>query len=393
MSDDGLALLTGEDAGDLLAAALAPAGGEPQHWAVQQVDHQPGLSTVVSYTARVRWPDGVVTREILAAMSGPLPDGAVRLSDGTTEVGVWRFPHDPRLPALRDACDADRLEQLLGVRPTRLRLRSHRPGRRAVIEAETPRGRVFVKVVRPELADALHQRHSVAVAAGCPAPEPLAFAPDGLVVLAGLPGRTLRGVLAEPDAVLPDADEMQAVLDTLPAELATGRRETWGQRAPHYAEVLACTVPEVPEVAERARAVAAEVDHPPDGPDVVVHGDFYESQLMTSGGRITGLLDIDTVAVGDRLDDLGCLLGHLSVLARLWPARAAAINPLGQRLHRRWSAEYDPAALARRAAAVVLSLATGPHRVQEPGWAANTADRVELAERWLGAPQDVWSPR
>jgi hypothetical protein len=390
MSEDGLALLTGEDAGDVLAAALAAAGGEPQQWAVEQVDHQPGLSTVVSYTARVRWPDGVVTREILAAMTGPLPAGAVRFTDGTTEVGVWRFPRDPSLPALRDACDADRLEQLLGVRPTRLRLRSHRPGRRAVIEAETPRGRAFVKVVRPELAAVLHQRHSVAVAAGCPAPEPLAFAPDGLVVLAGLAGRTLRSVLAEPDAVLPDADELQAVLDTLPAELASGRRSTWGQRAPHYAEVLAGTVP---AVADRARAVAAEVDRPPEGPEVVVHGDFYESQLMTSGGRITGLLDIDTVAVGDRLDDLGCLLGHLSVLARLWPARAEAINPLGQRLHRRWAAEYDPAALARSAGAVVLSLATGPHRVQEPGWATNTAERVELAERWLGAPQDVWSAR
>lgn len=188
--------------------------------------------------------------------------------------------------------------------------------------------------------------------------------------------------------MLPEPAELLALLDTLPHELATRRRTTWGELAPHYAGVLAGTVP---EVAGRARAVAARVDVPPEGPEVVVHGDFYESQVMVDGGRVTGLLDIDTVGLGDRLDDLGCLLGHLSVLTQLWPARAAVVGDLGRRLHRLCVSEHDADALGLRAAAVVLSLATGPHRVQEPGWAESTVRRVELAERWLAGATDVWS--
>lgn len=388
---DGLALLTGDDAADLIAAALATSGGEPQRFAIDQIDHQPGIGTTVSYTTWVRWPSGTVTKEILAATTGQLPDGAARLTDGKVEVGLWRFPFDPNLPALRDACDPKQVETLIGARPSRLRLRAHRPGKRAVIEATTASGTVFLKVIRPAAAKALHERHRIAVAAGCPAPAPLAWAPEGLVALAGLSGATLRRHLGRPDAILPPADSVLAVLDTLPAQLAAQtRRRTWGQRAPHYADVLAAILP---RIAARARAVAAAVDHhEPDGPDAVVHGDFYENQLMISGTRITGLLDIDTLAPGERLDDLGCLLGHLGVLAQLWPARANQINALGLSLHRRCTLEHDPAALARRAAAVVLSLATGPHRVQELNWETNTVDRVALAERWLqDNPLDVWS--
>lgn len=389
--DHGLTLLTGAEAGDLLTAALATAGGQPQHWRVDQIDHQPGLSTTVSYRASVRWPGGAVTREILAATSGQLPEGAARLSDGHTEVGMWRFPFDPHLPALRDACDLELVEELIGARPARLRLRSHRPARRAVIEATTAGGPVFLKVVRPHRAAGLYERHRIAAAAGCPVPEPLAWTPDGLVALAGLPGRTLRTHLARPDAALPPADDVLALLDTLPPELADQpSSDSWGQKAPHYAGVLATILP---SIGDRARTVADAVNHDaPEGPKVVVHGDFYENQIMVSHGQVRGLLDIDTVGTGERLDDLGCLLGHLTVLAQLWPTSASAINALGRRLHLHCVGEQDPAVLARRAAAVVLSLATGPHRVQEPNWQAATAHRVALAERWLdNRPIDIWT--
>jgi hypothetical protein len=43
----------------------------------------------------------------------------------------------------------------------------------------------------------------------------------------------------------------------------------------------------------------------------------------------------------------------------------------------------DAAELRRRTAAVVLSLATGPHRVQEAGWQVATRARLDLATRWL----------
>jgi len=366
---------------------LAPAGGRPVEWSLGQVDHQPGGRTTVSYDVRVAWPDGSVTDESLGAATGRLPDGVTRLTDGDTEVGMWRFPYDPDLPALPAACDPTRMGRLaagLGLDgPVTLRVRTYRPRRRAVVEVATAGGTAFVKVLRPGKVRALHELHRVAADAGCPTPAPLGWTEDGLLVLAGLPGRTLRDRLLAGERVDLDPDDVVAVLDALPPALAAGeRRTTWGQKADHYAEVLAATVP---ALGARARAVAAAVDHDaPEGPDVPVHGDFYEAQLMVAGdGRVGGVLDIDTAGRGERLDDAGCLLAHLAVLGRMYPDHAGELDRLRVLLHRRFARDLDPAALARRAAAVVLSLATGPYRVREPGWQQATADRVELAERWL----------
>ncbi|WP_205669235.1 phosphotransferase [Amycolatopsis suaedae] len=384
-----LTLLTGETAGDLLGAVLAEAGGVVEQWSATQVDHQPGRRTTVSYSARVRWPDGTVTGETFGACSGDLPGGVARLSDGTTEIGMWRFPFDPALPGLPVACDPERARRLVlrsGVRadgPVRVRVRAYRPRRRAVVELGLPgRRRVFVKVVPPARAAGLHRRHRLAE--GAAVPESLGWTDDGLVLLAGLPGRTLREeLLAGGDGPVPlDPDSVTAALDGLPPALAAGpRRRTWGQKAGHYAGVLADAVP---GLAGRVHAIARAVDHgEPEGPGVPVHGDFYESQLMVRDGLVTGLLDLDTAGRGERLDDEACLLAHLAVLAQTRPALRPRVDDLRDRVHRHLTRSTDPAALARRTAAVVLSLATGPHRVQEPGWPARTEQRVALAEQWL----------
>ena len=388
--DSGLELLTGAEAGELMTAVLAAVDGELLEWRSFQVDHQPRLRTTVSYRARVRWADGSVTDETLGASNGELPPTVARLSDGCTEVGMWRFPFDPDLPALPSACSPEHMRRLTaevglgGDGPVRLQVRAYRPRRRAVLQLSAPGGTAFVKVVRPAKARALHERHRTATAAGCAVPESLGWTDDGLVLLSALPGRTLRAALVGSAAVPLDPESVVGMLDGLPPELAADgrRRWTWGQRASHYAEVLAGSIP---ELAERARGVAAAVDHgaEPEGPDVVVHGDFYESQLMVRDGRLSGLLDIDTAGCGERLDDAACLLGHLSVFAQLRPARADVVTQLGEALQRRFERDLPAAPLRRRTAAVVLSLATGPHRVQETDWRANTLARIALTERWL----------
>ncbi len=386
----GLALLTGDGATDLMSAVLAAAGGTLLRSRTRQVDHQPGIRTTVSYSARVRWVDGSISDETFGATDGRLPDGVARLSDGETEIGMWRFPFDPDLPALPVACDAERMRRLAtdvglgdGGGPVQLRVRAYRPRRCAVIEVSATGGTAFVKVLKPGMAQPLHARHRTATAAGCPVPASLGWTGDGLLALAAVPGRTLRSVLTAPGVLALDVEDVLGVLDSLPDELATGpRRATWGQRAPHYAAVVAAAVP---ELSARALAVAVAVDHGDvaEGPDAPVHGDFYESQLMVRAGCIRGLLDIDTAGLGERLDDAACLLGHLGVLAQLYPSRAGVINRFGLRLQRRFERELGPVALARRTAAAVLSLATGPHRVQERGWRAKTGRRLALAERWL----------
>ncbi|MGW5054310.1 aminoglycoside phosphotransferase family protein [Actinokineospora sp. NPDC004072] len=392
MSTD-LALLTGPAAGDLIAAALRGSGARLLDWSATQVDHQPGRGTTVGYAARLRLADGSTSDEVLGASSRalpvPLPSGVVRVGS----VGLWRFPHDPDLPGLAVAADPERMRRVCSdvgwsSEPVAVRVVAYRPRRRAVVRVDTARGPLYVKAVRPERARGLHRRHRLALAAGCPVPPPLGWSADGLVVLAGLPGRTLRRHIVAPGPDDPLADPAPLVasivstLGALPPELATGpRRRTWGQKARHYAEVIAAADA---GLGGRARRVAAAVHHSrPQAPDAAVHGDFYESQLLVAGGVVTGLLDIDTAGRGERMDDAACLLAHLSVLAQIHPHRSADLDRLGMALLDRFTAAMAGPALAARTAAVVLSLATGPHRVQEPRWRATTAARLDLAERWL----------
>ncbi|MEU6177508.1 phosphotransferase family protein [Streptomyces coeruleorubidus] len=383
----GLRLLAGPDAGELLAAALEPVGGQVLSWHADHVDHQPGRGCTAAYQVRIAWPDGRVGQERMAARTGHrLPAGALVLDNGATRVAVWRFPYDPQLPALPAAWDRAALARLLedfglGAGPVRLRVRAYRPGRRAVIEACGTQGRLFVKVVRPSRVEALHQRHRVLNDAGVPVPPSLGYTPEGLLVLQALPGRTLRQALRDGSSPPPSAQAVLALLDRLPPQLAQGPpRPSWCAKAPHYAAVLGAALPEradqVTELADRLATTST-------GPVTAVHGDLYENQLLVSGGHIRGLLDVDTAGPGERLDDLACLLGHLSVLAQIDRSRAADVNRLGSAYLAVFERHVDPAELRRRTAAVVLSLATGPHRVQEPGWPTATGARLDLAARWL----------
>jgi hypothetical protein len=384
-----LALLTGVDAPGMLAAALATADAELLSCRARQVMHQPGRETTVSYWARVRWPDGRVTDETLAASTGDQVECPIVVTDGPDRVAVWRFPHDPDLPGLAAACDeaavAGLLEDLgLGRGPLRLRTRAYRPRRRAVIEATGPRGRLFIKVVRTDRVQALHDRHRLLVGHGLPAPQSLGWTPTGILVLQALPGRTLRRALRSRATPVPSGEDVIALLDRLPSELAHGApRRSWIDKAPHYAAVIAAALPE--EAERTARLADALTAGSGPTPIVPVHGDFYENQILVDGGRICGLLDVDTAGPGERADDLACLLGHLSVLTQMEPDRAAAVNRLGARYLAAFDGVMAPAELRHRVAAVVLSLATGSHRVQEPGWPATTRRRLDLAENWLAS--------
>lgn len=383
-------LLTGPDAGDILRAALAPAGGQLLSWRATQVDYQPARASSASYRARVRWPDRRVSEEQFAAYTGAAPAGTLVVGDGEDRIAVWRFPRDPFLPGLATAYDAEAVARLLrsyrlGGQRVRLAVRAYRPRRRAVIEAAGEHGRLFLKVVRPARVAALHRRHRLCTGAGVPVPPSLGYTDEGLLILQALSGTTLRAALRGRAATpLPSGAALLSILESLPGELADqASRPSWVERAGHYAAVAAGVLP---AEADRASQLGAEISAGGgNGPVVPVHGDFYESQLLVAGRRITGLLDLDTAGGGERVDDLACLVGHLSVLAQIDRARAGAINRLGARYLTAFGAGVDPADLRYRTAAVVLSLATGPHRVQEPDWPAATRRRLDLAERWVGS--------
>jgi hypothetical protein len=390
-----LRLLLGEEVDALWDAALGPAGGRLVGLRATGTAVQPSGAATVQYAAEVGWADGRRTRESLAATTGArVPLGATVLEsevDGErVRVGVWRWPLDPALPGLawasRATAAAPRLATLgLADGPVRLRLRSYRPGRRAVIEATTGAGSLFLKVVRPLAVSRLVERHAV-LEGSVPVPSVVGCTDDGVVVLPGMPGTPMRELIGGDGAGLPDAAALDELLDALPEAAAhvtaVGRSRPGDAhgRVGDHAAVLSLVAPELAPRLDRLGTVLGAADRG-EHPAVPVHGDFYESQLLVEQGAVVGLLDVDTVGRGHRIDDWSTLLGHLALLETTLPAPAAAVRyraELEEAALRRWPA----AQLRPRVAAVLLGLATGPFRVLQDDWAARTEARIALAERW-----------
>jgi hypothetical protein len=268
----------------------------------------------------------------------------------------------------------------------RTRLIAYRPRRRAVIQVTARGGAWFVKVLRAGEAEGLHRRHRLLHGAGVPVPHSLGWSDDGLLVLDGLPGTGLRALLAgspgQSPSRLPTPEELIAVLDRFPHEtVELPRRPPWSRLGDRYAEVIAAALPsERARVRQLARAVAAGLTGADSGMEPT-HGDFYEAQLLVTDGRISGLLDVDTAGPGCRADDLACALAHLEALSLSDPASAAAA------LAAQWRAGFqqavDPTELRLRTAGVLITLATGPHRVQRPDWQAATTRALDNIERLL----------
>src|SRR5690606_8921786 len=97
-------------------------------------------------------------------------------------------------------------------------------------------------------------------------------------------------------------DALLRVLDALPAP-ADGRRAP-GWRTAEWTEMLARIRPEraaeLDALSTELQSAEVRLDEPP----VPVHGDLHEGQVLVHDGEVSGVLDIDTHALGRRTDDL-----------------------------------------------------------------------------------------
>lgn len=388
-----LQLLLGAEAAGILAAVAGVAEGVVQRWSPVQVTYQAGSSAVVQYRADVAWPGGNVTNEMIVAATGKrLPHGADILDDGTTRVGVWRWPHDPAMPGLAAALDPTQVGTLLDRiqlggrgRPLELRVRAYRPGRRAVVEATGRLGRLFLKVVRPQKVGDLHATHRQ-LAGHLPVPDSLGWTDGGVLVLPAVPGRSLRDLLKSGRSAVPPPAAVGALLDRLPGNLAerpprAGLPGSVERCARTIAAVLPAAAGRLDDI-QAALADAPLVDHP----IVPVHGDLHESQLLVDRGRFSGLIDVDTAGAGVRADDYANFCAHLSVLGQM-VEHSKPIRRYGTDLLAHAEQSFDRADLRARVAAGVVGLATGPFRTLERNWPANTLRRLDLALEWLGVPE------
>lgn len=386
-------LLAGPDAEHLLRAVLGAEGVALAGWSLHQVQHRPGVGVTAGWT--VRWAaGGRQGEEYLLATTCPVPPGTPGATTATLagrDVVVWRHPHDPHLPGLPYATDRAALADRLGLDADHatLTLVTYRPLRRAVLRISGPGehgGRPttsYLKVVRPDRAGDLVRRHDLLAGAGVPA-APCTDLGAGVVRLDELVGTPLTDLLAADGAAGVDPRAVVDVLDRMPRDLLTmARRPAWAERVRHHAYAAAAVVPEraalVDELAARVEHLMSVSDP---GPLVPTHGDLHEANLLVRGGRVVGLLDVDSAGPGHRVDDLACMLGHMSVLPALAPDVHRHVAAALPRWVEAFDALVDPVALRARTAGVVLSLVAGARR-EDGEWRADAEARLDAARAWV----------
>jgi hypothetical protein len=378
---DGSTLLTSAEVKELLSAAVEHAGGSLVSWRLDHVDANPRHSTTATYSAAVDWPTGRRTER------------AVIFGGGEREVAVWLYPNDPDLPGLQRAAVPDALASLLNEHRVldhpvtgdhiRLKMISYRPRRRAVLKAvikssSGPRT-LFVKVLRESAYAPTLQRHELLRRARFPTALVAAATADFILVLHALPGRPLTQAIFD-EAMPCTAESMIMLLDSLPAAVAElPRRPPWTDAIATYAEMIAAALPVLdPQLRWLVAQVSGVLAGAQPGLEPT-HGDFHEGQVFVGKGLVTGLLDIDTMGPGRRADDLACMIAHLSTMQRMTAEQAVGLTRLIKLWLQVFDTRVDPAELRLRAAGVVVSLATGPYRSQEPSWQAETNRMIESA--------------
>jgi hypothetical protein len=359
-----------------LGALSAQAGLEVDRHRVTQVVYRPGRSLTVVYDCHLVDGRGARYRRSIVLADGPkAPQGGAEVEgDGHGLVG-WVYPHDPALPGLAMWFDEPSRAELLSATglsgPGTLRARSYRPGRRAVLELGFGDRRVFVKAVRPRTVPDLQARHRL-LADVMPVPASLGWLPDdGVVVMEGLAGESMLAGGGEPSPAA-----IEGLLDLIPE--SDFRVAPLRDRVDGHARRLTAVLP---AVAGRVAALAGRLSSLEPEPRVPAHGDLHAGQIMLHSGRVSGLIDVDTVGMGERSDDLASLIGHLHVSALGGNARLAGV---AEGLLAGFERTVDRAVLRPRIAAAVFGYAAGPWTRQADRWEGRVIERLDAAEAWLG---------
>jgi Phosphotransferase enzyme family len=391
-----------------LAADVASEAGSVLSIRPRQALYAPGDSLLVNYHARVAASDGREREEVVAAVAdrGGLPEGAPVRTLRHGPVAVWRFPNDPVLGCLETVLDKRSLSEMLGYlhlepRTVTVNTLVYRPMRRAVVRLslkgdrfvfdraagriEVRRGGrdIYLKVVRPKRAAEIGQVHDE-LSRHLPIPRCYgAWSDLGLLALEGLPGQTLREVIRRGSGTPPPPEELIELLERLPAIPAVDRARVRSiRRRVRSHERLLRTV--IPEHEERVRRLGRRLRALPAKRLAVVHGDFYDSQVMVDeAGHISGLLDLDGVGWGNPVDDLASMLGRIWVSGQTEGRGQERFAAYAGELFEAFSRRVDPRDLCLRVAAIVFGRSTGPFRAQVEGWREDAIERIELAERCL----------
>jgi Phosphotransferase enzyme family len=402
-----LDLLLGDEAWEIIDPALLE-DAEMHTLRVQQVLFRPQQRATVTYHVGMELDNGTLTDELIAAVvdrSG-LPDGAIASQAGELPVALWPAEEDPLLPGLSQALDPEFALRMLEEAGTPARradvtLVAYRPGRRAVVEVrpvEPVRTRLsfspgsgeltpsvsgdapalFLKIVEPDRAAAVAEVHDKLAGVVPAAPCTLADGP-GILRLGAVRGVSLGSSLRRGRPRPPDVAELTELLDRLEdAGLEGSPGSGSDSRLRRFAELLAAVLP---DEADRLERLTEALGGAREQPTVAVHGDFHEGNILVGDHRVSGLLDVDDAGPGERVDDLGLLVGRLWSLGH--GRGGPAVLRYTDELLRHSDRLVDPGELRRRVGVALVGRATGPFRNQLDDWDTLVRRRLDQAERWV----------
>ncbi|MGZ8719039.1 MAG: phosphotransferase family protein [Aeromicrobium sp.] len=319
-----------------LLEAFGGTGSEPCH--VVDAKYEPGRRAVVLYELGTRLLRGVVSMDDDAA------DG-VRVVPG---IRVSCFPHDPQIPMLAEAADADHLGRALYeavepggigfVRP-RIQLLRYRPGRRATFRvtlghadgARTVPARYVAKVYHdPGKAGAVAAEGRELAADHRSDPElelapVIAHLPQLSVVVQGhLSGRELDCALLA--RVSTPTELVQSTVARAARALAAlhtrsvphGRIRSIDKELDRFVARSQRVKSIDPTTGEALLDLSYRINNlrslVPVGPVALVHGDCKPSQFMLQQDRVA-LIDLDHCGLADPAYDVGNFLATMRQLA------------------------------------------------------------------------------
>ncbi|GAA1872117.1 hypothetical protein GCM10009715_18730 [Paeniglutamicibacter psychrophenolicus] len=357
-----------------------------------RIQHRPGAGISAMY----RMPAGTGFNELGVSTEAIRVPGvaatrvfATNRTPGVTVSG-WIHPHDPRLPALAQAADRAFVQETWGEAEllTKLKIVAYRPLRRAVLRATfTTRGplriarTIYLKVGRPQAIEALNRRHELLAGTPVPVPPVLGPAIAGVLALEAGIGESLSAAIRPHSGADLDPRDFISLLDALPGSVMELKpRAAWSDSTRRYQQAAALALPHragrIEELTGRIEAHLAASDR---GDKVPAHGDFYDANILLDGGKITALLDLDSLGPGYRVDDLACLLGHLAILPTLGEKNDGAAGAL-ERFAAVFERGVDPRALWARSAAVALTLIAGSRGLGGERWLQVAEARLRVVE-------------
>ncbi len=321
---------------------------------------------------------------------------------------VYAYPLDLSLPGLFDAADPIRMKAHLNATWAERKVRvldvevaplGYTPGARAAFSYEVTSESRETGV--PELRRFVGKMHAKKPASRLFADAwalwragkgKLAVAPPvgyigavGLTLQEKLDGVRLGGVVEEPHFVkrVRRTARVLAAMHRLALPLSTRRKAVEEAATVHrWAGVLTAIRPELASRVDRLRDRLASEIEARTLLSAPIHADFHHTNVLVDGDRVR-VIDLDEMAFGDPMVDVGRFMASLRVPARRAFGNIEALGGASEAFLEEYlkrTGGYEPRARLFEAASLLIA-AGSSFRIQRPGWEEEVSLLLAESER------------